>query len=377
MEINGIQYNTVLTDKTPTEISQRFGTIVEGKNGFQAIEQLLSEYPHVPSFVLPYLKAIYCKSMDDADGAAEYMDEAIEQLREVDFSSIKGEVFGEATYMFIYGPFEKELWGQAGEIYSNVDRYEDALNAYKKYQRQHCCIKGDNISGGLLSFRPISKYALSDIVNNEITVCSPLEMNDPFDTLLLSWGDYHLKQKKGRKHITPYVKSMEYYRIRAFCKINNRRMKSKMLKNVLMWSHYADKHMGMCLEYHFSPSFARTEDSSRVFRFRDVIYRSDSNKLSLDTSTINTDMSLLTKHASWRYENEVRLITYIPDQEGRFVPLRLDHESYKKNIYFGMRCSERDITLVKNAITQAGMDVGLFRMCPNVSDVFHLRIEPL
>ena len=150
-----------------------------------------------------------------------------------------------------------------------------------------------------------------------------------------------------------------------------------MLKNVLMWSHYADKHMGMCLEYQFSPSFAHTEDSSRVFRFRDVIYRSDSDKLSLDTSTINTDVSLLTKHASWRYENEVRLITYIPDQEGHFVSLKLDQESYIKNIYFGMRCSERDITLVKNAITQAGMDVGLFRMNPNVSDIFHLMVEPL
>ena len=372
MVINGKQFDVALTDRTPFEINQRFKEIVDSAKGMDSIDRLLSEYPHVPDFVAPYLKSIYCKSIKQSGKAADYMDEAIAQLIKDGISAQTGEIVGAATYMFIYRPFEKELWGQAGEIYSQVDRFDDAVNAYKKYQLQHCCIKGDDISGGLLSFRPISKYVLSDLINNEITVSSPRVMNDPFDTLLLSWGDYYLRKKGGRKHIPPYVKSFDYYRIRSFSKLEGK-THSKILSNVLMWSHYADKHTGMCIEYSFSPSFARTTDSSRVFRFRNVIYRPDKDKVSLNIGTINTDLSLLTKHTAWRYEKEVRLITYISEHEGQFVPIKLDQESTIKNIYFGVRCPQHDMEIVQRILAGTGNSVGFFKMIPNDDDILHLK----
>lgn len=367
----------MLTNKTPEEIAERFKEIVENKKGIASVEQLLDEYPLVPLYVKPYLQSIYFKDNEDFTMAAAYMDDAISLLKAESVSSRTGKLNDAAVYMFVYNPFEKELWGQAGEIFANVNRYDDSLDAYKLYQRQHCCIKADDVSSGLLSFRPMSKYALCDLINNEITVCKPREMNDPFDTLLLKWGEHKLDSKKDRKHIPPFVKSLDYFRIRAFCRINSQKGKNRILKNVLMWSHYADKHMGMCIEYQFSSTFAKTENSTGVCRFRNVIYRSDRDRLSVEAGAINTDVSLLTKHASWRYENEVRLITYLPNQEGSFVHLKLDDGSRIKNIYFGMRCPEHDIMLVKNIISSAGMNVGFFRMKPNYSDIFHLLIEPI
>lgn len=376
MVINGKHFDVALTDRTPFEINQRFKEIVESGKGMDSIDQLLSEYPRVPDFVPPYLKSIFCKSIKQLGKAADYMDEAIAKLIKDDISAQTREIVGAATYMFIYQPFEKQLWGQAGEIYSQVDRFDDAVSAYKKYQLQHCCIKGDDISGGLLSFRPISKYALSDLINNEITVCSPRVMNDPFDTLLLSWGEYYLRDKGGRKHVPPYVKSLEYYRIRSFSKLEGK-TRSKILSNVLLWSHYADKHTGMCIEYSFSSSFACTTDPSRVFRFRNVIYRPDKEKVSLNIGTMNTDLSLLTKHTAWRYEKEVRLITYISDQEGQFIPIKLDQESKIKSIYFGVRCPQQDMEMVQRILAGTGSRVGFFKMTPNNDDILHLQAKQI
>lgn len=193
-------------------------------------------------------------------------------------------------------------------------------------------------------------------------------MNDPFDTLLLSWGDYHLKNKQGRKYVDSYVKSMEYFRIRSFSKIPKEEGSKKILSNVLMWSHYADNHYGMCIEYHFSEGFTKTDDN-RVLRFRNVIYKPKEETVSLDTHEINTDLSLLTKMDAWKDENEVRLISYIPDAEGPFVPLKLNAESRIKSIYFGIRCPQSDMATVRSILK--GQDVQFYRMRPDPIDIFN------
>lgn len=374
MIINGIEYKVTLTDKTPEEIGDKFKKILENNGKPEEIEDLLSQYPSLPDFVCPYLFAIYYKSLSDFKKAARLVDEAITKLKSDSVNSSSKDISDGSIYRFIYEPFEKQLWPQAAEIYANVDRFNDSLEAYKQYQLQHCRIKGDDVSGGLLSFRPISKYALSDLINNQLTVCSPRVMNDPFDTLLLSWGDYYLKNKQGRKHIEPYVKSMDYFRIRSFSKIPKGDVGSRILSNVLMWSHYADNHYGMCIEYHFSDEFTKN-DGDRVLRFRNVKYKPKEETVSLDITTINTDLSLLTKMDAWKYEDEVRLISYIPDEEGQFVPIKLDTESRIKNIYFGIRCPSSDIATVQSILK--GQNVHFYQMRPSPTDIFNPIIDSI
>ena len=197
-------------------------------------------------------------------------------------------------------------------------------------------------------------------------------MNDPFDTLLLSWGDYHLRKKQGRKYMEPYAQSMEYFRIRSFSKIPEDGNAAKILSNVLMWSHYADNHFGMCIEYHFSDGFTKTDDE-RVLRFRNVIYKANEEPVSLDKSAIDTDLSLLTKMNAWEKEDEARLISYIPGVEGQFVPIKLDSESYIKNIYFGIRCSNSDIATVRNILK--GQNVHFYQMRPMPTDIFNTILD--
>ena len=374
MIINGTEYKVVMTERTPEEINSKFKRILEEKGNPEDIDDMLAQYPSIPKFVSPYLHAIYFKNLDEPHRAAGFMDEAITELQSDPICRLSKDFVDKATYHIIYEPFVKQLWSQAGEIYANVDRFDDSVEVYKKHQLYHCRIKGDDVSRGLLSFRPISKYALADLINNQLTVCSPRVMNDPFDTLLLSWGDYHLRKKQGRKYVESYVQSMEYFRIRSFSKIPEDGDATKILSNVLMWSHYADNHYGMCIEYHFSKIFTKTGED-QVLRFRNVIYKPIEEAISLDIPVINTDLSLLTKMDAWTYENEARLISYIPDIEGQFVPIKLDSESYIKNVYFGILCPNSDIVTVRSILK--GQNVHFYRMKPNPFDIYNPIIDSI
>ena len=61
---------------------------------------------------------------------------------------------------------------------------------------------------------------------------------------------------KEQKHIKPYSKSFDYFRIRSFC-INE----DKTIGNVVMWSHYAGEHTGFCIKYKLSKHFMCQEEN--------------------------------------------------------------------------------------------------------------------
>lgn len=357
---------------TPKEIMHRFDKILKDNDSIESIEHLLSGCLFDTNFILPYLKAIFYKHHEKMEEAAKQMDSAISMLKAGHLDSImlnNSMTIDLELYSTIYVPHIKKLWGQAGEIYANVNRLDDAVEAYKKYQMHHICIKGDDISNGLYSFRRINIHTINDLISNTITVSAPHTMNDPYDTLLLSWGNYHKENKQNRKHIDSYVKSMNYFRIRSFTKVE-----SNILSNVLMWAHYADEHKGMCVEYHFSDDFEKTTDA-HICRFRNIIYHAPEKTIALNVDAVNTDLSLLTKLDSWDYENEVRLISYMPSHEEQYVPIELDLNSYIKNIYFGMRCSSHDIKLITKIME--GKNVNFYQLKPNYNDIFHPKIIKL
>lgn len=133
----------------------------------------------------------------------------------------------------------------------------------------------------------------------------------------------------------------------------------------LMWSHYADQHRGVCLEYDTSAiasaklhrvSYGR----SRIIRashIRDWLFR-DSRAARKAVVTA----ALLTKSKEWRYEGEWRLLGPI----GAFdTPVRL------KSITFGMRCPlALKYTVVKTLENKPGVE---YWEIVRPSDRFQLR----
>jgi len=105
-----------------------------------------------------------------------------------------------------------------------------------------------------------------------------------------------------------------------------------------MWSHYADYHKGMCIEFYIDkfPS-----------EFRDVIYEQNIPRLNVPKSIVekNDDFintAILTKYNKWEYEDECRLLS----NENNIVypPNAL------ANIYFGCKVSSANILTLASII---------------------------
>ena len=75
----------------------------------------------------------------------------------------------------------------------------------------------------LYKYRPFNIWALDIIVNNELYLAYPKELNDPMDCAIL------IDEKREELPT-------------AICSL------SKKNNDYLMWSYYADGHKGLCLK---------------------------------------------------------------------------------------------------------------------------------
>lgn len=105
--------------------------------------------------------------------------------------------------------------------------------------------------------------------------------------------------------------------------------------NVLMWSHYANKHTGICIEYDFDIPFETAPSSlllpveytsmrpllpiEKLGAIHDGDFKVDDTKI----NTVLADVlkALITKSEIWKYEQEWRHIVFIKDPNERLVSL--------------------------------------------------------
>ena len=150
----------------------------------------------------------------------------------------------------------------AGEIYAKNGKQVEALEHYMKAMYYFSFLNPEFKSNKTIrafSFRKYNQFTLADLINNEITVSSSTTMNDPFDSLINLWGEEgNLSNTCNDKlHIKPMLESFKSYRIRSFCMGRG----NESVKNILMWSHYADEHNGFCIKYKLSQHFIKQEDN--------------------------------------------------------------------------------------------------------------------
>jgi hypothetical protein len=217
----------------------------------------------------------------------------------------------------------------------------------------------------LYKFRPLfSKYEIDNnrdinfnkntfklLIDGELHFSSPLDFNDPFDSLIniekkceaLS-GEISIEARLNKKknNVTwsdlgditcndlpneswgNLIHSYSVSDLRIFCA-------SKSFSNILLWSHYADMHRGICIGFDLinkSLKYKEKEyDFIKVKYGNNFIFKNDNEK-----SIAN---SLLCKTLDWKYENEYRLILdnkiIINDKKNIDIEL-----SYIKEIIFGV-----------------------------------------
>lgn len=146
------------------------------------------------------------------------------------------------------------------------------------------CFKWDdsinNRCNSLYKYSPFNINTIDSLTNQYFFLPSKSQLNDPIELP-------DINKIKPETHI------LDKYFICSFSKNEN---------SMLMWSHYAQQHQGIMVEYFFSG------DLPYGFGIGEVSYAEDIKRLK-DKDLYIFNQFLLTKNKDWSYENEVRLFT--------------------------------------------------------------------
>ena len=207
----------------------------------------------------------------------------------------------------------------------------------------------------LYKYMPINKDSKSSLKERYLWFSKIEVFNDPYEGKVRKDHNYTVYEleafiKKREPNLTSYDiqqllldadayidKGMAdaYHGTNACCF-------STLRDSMLMWSHYSDKHKGMCLE------FDVLEDTTDVFRLLMPVQYTNVRE---SCNYIRDDMSYmrrfaLTKSLDWSYEKEYRaLAVALTDQRFPFDIKML------KSIIFGCKTSANDIVTIKNLLS--------------------------
>lgn len=137
------------------------------------------------------------------------------------------------------------------------------------------------------------EFRIEDLQKRRLKKATLNELNDPFELFGINLSDKALR-KTFRK-----IKDELSYTDGLLCF-------SRGWRNPVQWSHYAEKHQGLCLGFDVPDGFLKqvSYSYSRKYLIKEIEQSLLNNQLDLETIR----KFLLTKYAHWRYENEVRWI---------------------------------------------------------------------
>lgn len=237
----------------------------------------------------------------------------------------------------------------------------------------------------------------------EIYFANPIDFNDPFDcTVKYDWSlirdeylrsriedvlkqqrpgidtdelqskvDYRMTQKEKLKPVTrkTRVEQVEDIGICSFGGVPD---------SILMWSHYASSHSGICIEYDvralMSHIFERyEEDNDILIDLYGVRYEKDYPRRSPEhlSDKDYTATFLTRKFADWSYEQEYRLVW-----DGRSKrPLSISRAAISK-IYLGCEMDDSAVRDVVNTVKSFGLKAQVLKASRR-SLSFSLDFDPI
>lgn len=195
--------------------------------------------------------------------------------------------------------------------------------------------------GKLFKYRARNKYTDAIFTTGCLHYSHPTEFNDPYDSLLLmdistphyytgqdSGGNKYLTRFGGRLISSAYQTVFDNIEIGCF---------STDGCQMQMWSHYANYHKGICLEF--------DEDllMDNYMRSFAVDYKQEQQKYAAFYPDEVSEEHLkvyYTKHQSWAYEKEVRIIHRTIEGSNGNYPF---NKKALTGIYFGSKCPNRTV----------------------------------
>ncbi len=118
----------------------------------------------------------------------------------------------------------------------------------------------------------------------------------------------------------------------------------------LMWSHYADQHRGLCIEYdtvHHPNLVAVDYDRPRSIKASDLVAWKLHGSAEAERDILKT--YFYTKSKEWKYEQEWRDIRPSSGASDEGFPIT--------SVYFGLRCDDAIRTCILKLVENSGLDV--------------------
>lgn len=180
----------------------------------------------------------------------------------------------------------------------------------------------------LFKYYPFNKFTLDALVNGYFYLASADQLNDPLE---LPYENL----TKGKE----FVVLKPDFRLSSFSHNEN---------SMLMWSHYAENHTGLMIEYCFEGNLPSGVGIEKV-----QYLHAEERFMEKDKYLFNQYM--LIKNKDWDYEKEVRLFGYKTDKvyyEKLSYPERSTNASaYVKSITVGYKFPESSIKLIHSIIS--------------------------
>jgi len=237
-------------------------------------------------------------------------------------------------------------------------------------------------------------YTLDILKNQRIFCAPPSSFNDPFDcrSKLTYEAPEAVKNKVAKDRL---IKEKPELAIKEIEKLVTSRWKEieeygpedffRWLKNdigvasfashpdnLLMWSHYAGSHNGICIE------LSATDESHVDFisRAQPVQYRHEYPIVNFYmTNKVEKALAhVLTKSEHWSYEHEWRIIVD-SNAEDRFISLP---DGLISEVFLGTRITDNNRRLILETVSSAAI-AGKLRVSQAIvtSDAYELRFDEL
>jgi hypothetical protein len=260
-----------------------------------------------------------------------------------------------------------------GSLRGTLDQWDNANYFQRRILRK-------NIPGGPPRFLykyygfggKFDKTNLEDwIVNSAFRLSRPIEFNDPFDfhgVMLIAGTDEQFSERcfniakdnmavgstdedvgRAAEFMRSHPAELERLAQESF---NKARTTSGVAcfstspKTVILWSHYAGGHTGVCLQFDVARDFPALMGALCV-RIVEGLQLPTMNWM----TTLHKDIGnvMLSKNSWWAHEQERRIIQ--TDQGGKYVPLRPEALS---RIILGCRIGTADTELIDDLLAKRG-----------------------
>lgn len=250
--------------------------------------------------------------------------------------------------------------------------------------------KQSDVPERLYRYMPIDLNTLTALSQNYLWFSHPDTFNDPFDGVVYLDGEY--SEKLVKEYLMRVFKerdmSMEmfepaydsYLKTPKTQDLFNKSMQaslwettkdvtkvccfSKLQKTILMWSHYAKGHTGMCLGY--DAKFLTTNTDEEVLPIFKIEYYAKMTRSSFENDQESAiHYAFRHKYDIWSYEEEWRALINKPEHKIYFKPEAL------KSVTFGCKTPLVQKKTIRNIL---GSRVNYYKTVMN-GNAYELEVE--